>query len=57
MAVVFGPHGYYVCLAADSKPSPARQGILLLETDTGNWFMWDSSSWRAYTAPLVNVRP
>lgn len=57
MAIKLGPFGYYVGLSSDSKPSPGRQGILFYETDTGAWYIWNSSAWTAYTYQITNVRP
>lgn len=57
MAVTLGPFNYYVCLAADSKPSPGKQGRLIYEIDTGSWFMWNGSAWTAFNYQIVNVRP
>ncbi|MBI4637688.1 MAG: hypothetical protein HY727_15225 [Candidatus Rokubacteria bacterium] len=46
MAVVLIPRAQrYLALAADAKPAAALAGSKLLETDTGEVYVFDGAAW------------
>lgn len=43
----FRRHRYYRCLSSDTKPTNPSFDVLV-ETDTGLWFVWSGTAWVAY---------
>lgn len=62
MAVILlstaGKDGVYLCLAADTKPTTITfpsllPGALAFETDTHSWFIFNGTTWTAYTTAVA----
>lgn len=42
---------YLVCLSSDTKPSGLQAGHLAYETDTGNWYIFNGTTWVVFSEP------
>lgn len=55
MAVRLGPHGFYIALAADTKPLTVAVGSVLYETDTGIRYIFNGTAWVVFYPTLIGV--